>query len=228
MLDFMGSKSVEEMGDEAILENAFNEYSTIEIMISLGVVPPGLDKGLVGVLPEPVLDVGCGRNALFVQHMRASGLEAEGLDPEIVDELTGKPYLMKASADAIPRPDGYYGAAVSHMSFFQSGMFLGFYITMAMKDDITDEPEYREYYRETIKPDLMKALGEIRRVLRSGSPFIINPAPTYFLRESGKELVAQGYRFSLGDVPPVFPKNIGPNGEIAFEYTKRMTLVMPG
>ena len=75
---------------------------------------------LIDSLDDPVLDIGCGRYANLVEHLNWSGLRAEGIDPELVGGLSDKKYyLMKQKADNIPREDGYYGTAISHMSVYQ-------------------------------------------------------------------------------------------------------------
>lgn len=209
------------------LDAIYNEYEMLEILFDLGIRPLSPDGTLVGALEDPVLDIGCGRHANLVEHLRGSGLRAEGIDPEVLDELTDREYLMKQKAENIPRPDNYYGTAVTHMSLYQGGMlFPGF--TWHEKKDGDSVEAYKDFYREAIKPELMAVLEETRRILRPGGEFIIQPLPAIWIMDVGDGLKEQGYRFCVEDVP-LFAKRL-PEGmeEVGIEYTSRLVLKMPG
>ena len=206
------------------LEARFNEYDTLELMFDIGVKPKSPDGTLIGAFDEPILDVGCGRHALFVKHLRLSGLKTEGIDPEILDELLKENYLMKGKANAIPRKDNYYSTAFSHMSLFQGGMLFSAFNFPFIKDGDRVEA-YKEMYRRDIKPELMTTLGEITRVLRPNGTFIIHPLPALWIMDVDKELKERGYRFTVQDVP--FKKLPPRMEEAGFEYTKRLILKMP-
>lgn len=208
------------------LDARYNEYNLLEILLDLGIVPKSPDGTLIGSLDDPVLDVGCGRHANLVEHLNGSGLRAEGVDPEILEELASRDYLMKQKAKDIPRPDGHYGTAVTHMSLYQGGMmFPGF--TSHEKKNGDPIEAYTEFYRETIKPELMATLEETRRVLRPGGKFIIHPLPAIWIMDVRDELKEQGYRFAVQDVPPLVKRLPPEMKEMAMEYMKRLVLKMP-
>ena len=75
------------------LDAVLNEYDILEVLLDLGIVPKSPNGTLIGALDEPVLDIGCGRHANLVEHLNCSGLRAEGIDPELLDELAARSYL---------------------------------------------------------------------------------------------------------------------------------------
>jgi|GEM_PF-5731071 len=207
-------------------EARYNEYSILELLFDLGIRPLSPDGTLRGALDGPVLDIGCGRHANLVEHLNGSGLKAEGVDPDVLDELAGRDYLMKQKAEKIPRSDGYYGTALSHMSLYQGGMlFAGFMWPEKRDGDFVEA--YKEFYREHVKPELMATLKETKRVLRPGGKFIIHPIPLLWLMDVDSELKSQGYSFIVEDVPPFIKKVSDHMKEMGMEYMKRLILKMP-
>ncbi len=207
-------------------EARFNEYPILEVLLELGIVPKDIDSGLVCSLDSPVLDVGCGRHANLVRHLSGYGFRTEGVDPEILDELVNKDYLMKQKANQIPRGDGYYGAAVSHMSLYQDGMIFPAFI-LPKEGEGNRLEAYKDFYRKNFRAELMATLEEIRRVLKPGSDFIIYPFPSLWFLEDGLRLKMRGYKFIQQDVPSIL--NPVPPGmeELGFEYFKRLVIKMP-
>jgi hypothetical protein len=62
---------------------------------------------------EPILDVGCGKDAMLVQLFRQHGMSAIGID------LDAKPQVGGVSVDwfQFPFVPGYFGTIVAHLSF---------------------------------------------------------------------------------------------------------------
>ena len=207
-------------------EARYNEYSILELLFDLGIRPLSPDGTLRGALDDPVLDIGCGKHANLVEHLNGSGIKAEGVDPEVLDELVAKDYLMKQKAEKIPRRDGHYGTVLSHMSLYQGGMLFSAFMWPEKRDSDFVEA-YKEFYREYVKPELMATLKETKRVLRPGGKFIIHPIPLLWLMDVDSELKSQGYSFIVEDVPPFIKKVSDHMKEMGMEYMKRLILKMP-
>lgn len=208
------------------LDAIYNEYDVLEILFDLGIVPKRPDGTLRGSLDDPVLDIGCGRHANLVEHLNGSGLRAEGIDPELLGGLANRKYLMKQKAENIPRENGHYGTAISHMSIYQGGMLFPAF-TWPEKKDGDPVEAYKDFYRESIKPELMATLEEVKRVLRPGGKFIIQPLPAIWIMDVDNELKERGYRFAVQDVPPFVKKLLPEMQGMDMEYMKRLVLKMP-
>jgi hypothetical protein len=208
------------------LDARFNEYPVLEVLIDLGIMPRTIDGGLVGALETPVLDIGCGKHGKLVEHLRLSGLESEGIDPELLDEFAAQPYFMKGTAEKIPRGDGHYGTAVSHMSLYQSGMILPAF-TFPEEKNGSRVKAFKEFYREAMKPELMSTLKEVERVLMPGGKFIIYPNPSLWIVDAASELKSRGYMLESEDLPQGFNPLPPEMEEVGFEYRERLILLTP-
>ncbi|MGK7393642.1 MAG: class I SAM-dependent methyltransferase [Candidatus Cyclobacteriaceae bacterium M3_2C_046] len=64
-------------------------------------------------LKSPVLDLGCGRDALLVHHLRNQGVEAFGADRMV----PSNPYLSDLDWFSYPLKSGTWGSVISHLGF---------------------------------------------------------------------------------------------------------------
>jgi hypothetical protein len=70
--------------------------------------------GLEGVaLPEPILDLGCGREARLVAFLRGRGLDARGVDRDVEPG----PGLARGDWLELPLSPGGFGTVLSHLAF---------------------------------------------------------------------------------------------------------------
>lgn len=67
-------------------------------------------------LMQPVLDVGCGKEALLPALLRAKGLDAYGIDYDLA-EKGQESYLRQADWLAFPFPANSFGTIISHHAF---------------------------------------------------------------------------------------------------------------
>lgn len=160
----------------------------------LDVVLDNLALDIPAMNGSRVLDLGCGATANLVRYLREKGVDAEGLDSEFDDNVVHGhrkiPYLMRAEASAIPRPDEHYSAVISHYAAFIPGTVR--YASkfareierrIPLKERTTDVQEFQAQER---------ILQEALRVLNEGGKLIITPLPDYLLRQSRSFLKQQG------------------------------------
>ena len=136
---------------------------------------PTLQLAVLGLAPEdlrePVLDVGCGPDAAFVEHLREGGFEAHGIDraaPEATDGVVAADWLGFAYGE------GVWGTVVSHL-----GLSLHF-----LRHHLAPGP-----VAEALALAHAEAYSRVLRSLRVGGafhyapalPFVeaLLPAPTY-------------------------------------------------
>jgi hypothetical protein len=78
---------------------------------------PGLQLEVLGVEPrdllEPVLDLGCGPSAGLVRRLRAEGIDARGLDRDVVAE----PFLVRGDWLEASLGRSRWGTILSHLGF---------------------------------------------------------------------------------------------------------------
>lgn len=122
---------------------------------------PELQINILGIdlneLKDPIIDLGCGTNALLVEYLREKGFKAIGVD-RIVKP---KPYLFPYSWDEFPFPSSFFGTVISHMAFTNHFVF--------QHNSSTAEPE--KYARIFMK---------VLHALRKGGKFIYAPGVPFF------------------------------------------------
>jgi hypothetical protein len=64
-------------------------------------------------LPEPILDIGCGKHAFLVDHLRAKGLEAYGIDRNANDS----PFIYQADWFEFDLSSKSWGSIISNVGF---------------------------------------------------------------------------------------------------------------
>tara|TARA_Y100000294_G_scaffold175270_1_gene194963 strand:- start:99 stop:371 length:273 start_codon:yes stop_codon:yes gene_type:complete len=84
-----------------------NEHGVTDISSYLGITPEDLQG-------KSVLDLGCGKNSLFVAFLRENGIDAEGIDPLV----SANEFLIRGDAMRIPRTLNIM------MLFFHTFLFL--------------------------------------------------------------------------------------------------------
>jgi hypothetical protein len=67
----------------------------------------------IGQLIQPILDIGCGEDALLVEYLRNEGIEAYGID---IHHFS-KPYLTTASWKHYDYGINRWGTIISHFAF---------------------------------------------------------------------------------------------------------------
>ena len=167
--------------------------TTAENSIPLILAATGLDPiTFYGKL----LDVGCGRNANFVEYLRRRGIPADGIDPRVEKEAD---YLMHSDASSIPRPDRYYDFATATTVFFDYGTEASRYFLTALRGGTVasrEEPQARKR--------MVGAVREISRVLKTGSRPVIWPEPRNLINHSAREITELNVEISREDVPECY------------------------
>ncbi len=93
----------------------------------------------------PVIDIGCGKKAELVKLLRERGIEAYGIDKNVIAE----DYLIRADYMAYAFAPGTYGTVISHMAFSNELWYL------KERGSIQLSRYKRKYYEilESLKPD---------------------------------------------------------------------------
>ena len=117
--------------------------------LQLGLLKLDPDK-----LEQPVLDVGCGRSAYLVEHLREKHISAYGLDRSVE---AGKEYLKEGNWLETAFEDCKWGTVLSHLAFSNHFAFVE-------KFHVDQTPIYVAKYQE------------ILRSLKPGGSFIYAPS----------------------------------------------------
>ena len=98
-------------------ETLYADQSAVLTPIPCHEYSPELQMGILGIdlndLAEPVLDIGCGKDARLVKFLRLRGIETVGVD-RFVDS---SPFLTRASWFEFDFEPGRWGTVLSHLSF---------------------------------------------------------------------------------------------------------------
>lgn len=147
-------------GGLSLREVVAAEYDpALQLRVLLG---PDLDPT---ALPEPILDLGCGRSARLVAHLRGLGKDARGVDRDVEPG----PHLVRGDWLDAPLPPGL-GTVLSHLGF--SLHFLHHHLRPAPAARAGDDPALR-YARR-----YMAILG----ALRPGGVFAYAPGLPFLER----------------------------------------------
>lgn len=149
------------------------EYSPRRQLSILGLEPEEI--------PEPVLDLGCGKRGRLVRHLRSIGIEAYG-----IDRMVGRVSCLRETdwMDA-SLGDGDWGTIIAHMSF--SNHFI--------HQHLRREGRYIDYARK-----YMEILG----ALRVGGMFVYAPGLPFIERHLSGATYA--YERTLVEGLPALPE----------------------
>jgi len=118
---------------------------------------PELQLRLFGISPasirQPVLDIGCGKSASLVRHLRAMNIEAFGLDRVLTEE---RMYLEKGDWLNVNLGSRRWGTVISNMAFTNHFVYVQHY-------DVERQSRY------------VRAYGDILESLQMGGSFVYGP-----------------------------------------------------
>ncbi len=164
---------------EVRFEGLTTQYPVDHIIGNLGLE--------VSLFDGRLLDMGCGKEARLVRHLRKLGIPAEGIDPELNEQNR---FLMRGYGYEIPRPDRHYKFIGSHIAVFRSGTDVSDDFLKSLGGDLGHAIEY-----------MRRNLDEGLRVLASGGRFVIWPAARYLMREIGRDLESKGVTVQEEETP---------------------------
>ena len=104
-------------------------------------------------LRQPLLDIGCGKDALLVRYLRSLDIEAYGLDRSL---RRSSPFLEECHWLEKDYEAGKWGTVVSNMAFTN-------HFAYVHRHDMCQAPRYQEKYREILES------------LQDGGSFVYGP-----------------------------------------------------
>lgn len=154
------------------------------------------------------MDIGCGKNAYLVRYLRSKGIEAEGIDPTIIDYEKFLISRVVGLPSSIPRENHSYDLVVTNSNpIFYLGLSSYRDLERKIAEENHEDPSEVNGRINRALVDSHLVILEAMRVLKRNGKFIIWPDAD-MIGDLGNLLEREGYKsereklpFNLAEIP---------------------------